>query len=305
MFVSLFRVIKFAFQDFFRNFWLSFVTLTILFLALSAVHVLIILNTLADTAIAQVEQKIDVTVYFNNAVREEQIFNVQNYLEAMPEVKEVTYVSKDDALAQFRAKHQGNEKILETLEELEDNPLGATLIISAQTTEAYQTILEALEGQQYANLIEDKDFDDHRLVVDKIMTVTNRVSFAVMILAIVFGLISILIVFNSIRIAIYTHRDEIRMMALVGATNSFIVAPYIVQGLLFALFAVVVSMVVMYPFLGVMQPYIATFFEDGGGFNIVEYYNMNFPMIFGLMFAGAALINIFAALLATNKYLKY
>lgn len=304
MFVSLGRVISYAFKNFFRNFWLSFITLTILFLAMATVHVLIILNVLADTAISQVEEKISINVYFKSDVKEEQVLNVQQYLMGLQEVDEVKYISPDDALVSFRAEHQNDQEILDTLEVLGENPLGATLVVSSSDTQHYNTIINSLESEQYDELIEDKDFDDYRTAIDKIVLVTDRVSFAVTIMAVVFGLISILIVFNAIRVAIYTHREEIRVMALVGATDSFIIAPYIIEGILFALLAVVLSILVTYPFLGVIQPWVATFFESGT-FNIVEYYNSNFIMIFGLQFVAAAIINIAAGLVATHRYVKY
>lgn len=304
MFISLWRVISYAFKNFFRNFWLSFVTLTILFLAMASVHVLIILNVLADTAIGQVEEKIDITVYFRPEIQEEQIFNVQQYIESLSEVRGVEYISKEDALINFRTKHAGNEKILATLDELGDNPLGATLIVSARSTEDYASIITTLEQEQYAQLIEDTDFDDHKLVIERIMSVTQRVSFAVTIMAVVFGLISILIVFNTIRVAIYTHREEIKVMALVGATDAFIIAPYLIEGVLFALVATLISIFVTYPFLGVIQPWIVTFF-DNGALNLVDYYNTHFIAIFGIQCLGAAVITICAGLLATRKYIKH
>jgi len=304
MFVSFLRVISYAFKNFFRNFWLSFITLTILFLAMTTIHVMIILNVLADTAIVEVEQKININVYFKPEVKEEQVFNVQQYLTALPEVDTVSYISPDDAIVSFRAQHKYDSDIIDTLDVIGDNPLGATLVVSSTDTNNYGQIITALESDQYAGLIEDKDFDDYRTAIDTIIAVTDRVSFAVTIMAVVFGLISVLIVFNAIRVAIYTHREEIRVMALVGATDSFIIAPYIIEGVLFALVVVILSILVTYPFLGVIQPWVTTFF-DGGNFNIVEYYNTHFVMIFGLQFLGATVVNVVAGLIATQKYVKY
>lgn len=304
MFVSFFRVIKFAFQNFFRNFWLSFVTLTILILALSSTNVLLILNAIANTAVNEVQNQIDVTVYFKEDISEEQVLNVKNYLIALSDVKNVTYISKEDALVSFRAKHKTDDKILETLDELDGNPLGATLVIQANSVEDYDSIIANLESKQYNNLIEDKDFDDHKVVIDKIKAVTQRVAFAVMALAIAFTIISILISFNAIRIAIYTHREEIRIMSLVGATDKFIIAPYLLEGVILSLLSVVFSIFILYPFLGVLQPYIETFFENGS-LNLVRYFSNNFVLIFGAQLLVATLINIFAALVAAKKYLKY
>lgn len=303
MFTNTTRVIKYAFQNFFRNFWLSFVTLTILFLALTSVNTLIVLNLLADKAIKTVEDRIDVSIYFKSEVREDQIINVQTYLLAQEGVKDVTYVSREQALVNFKLRHADNPRVLESVEALGDNPLGAALIIHANDPRDYENIITALSGDQYSSLIEDKDFEDYRAVIDKIGRVTARLSFAMTVMAIVFGLISILIVFNTLRVAVYTHRDEIRIMRLVGATDGFILAPYILEAIIFAVFSLALTILVFYPLLGLIQPYVSTFFT-ADSLNLVQYFNDNFLKIFGLELAGACILNVFSALVATTKYLK-
>jgi len=302
MLTSTIRVIKFSFQDFFRNFWLSFVTLTILVLSLFTVNLLIIFNLIATSSIDTVEDKIDVTVYFKADLKEEQIFNVQRYLEALDEVKEVQYISKDQALEDFREDHEDQPNILESLQELDENPLGASLVIKAESTYDYPSILENLDDPQYDNLIEDKEIEDHRQVIDKITNITQRVNTAVIIVVIIFTLISLSIIFNAIRMAIYTHRDEIVAMKLVGATNWFVRAPFLLQGIIFAALSLILTLIIIYPILGFIQPYIHSFLEND--FNIINYFNNNFLLIFGAQFLGAIVINLLSSYWAINRYLK-
>lgn len=301
--ITLFRIFKFSWQNFFRNFWLSFVTLTIIFLALASVNVLIVLQLLARSAISTVENRIDVSIYFKSTVKEDQVLNVQAYLSAQEGVSDVTYVSRDQALINFKKKHENDEKILKSLEALGDNPLGAALVIHATDPKYYEPIITALSGDQYQNLIEDKDFEDYRLAIERITKITSQLAFAVTIMAIVFGLISILIVFNTLRVAIYTHRDEIKIMQLVGATNSFILGPYLLEAIWFALIGIIITILVLYPMLGLIQPYITTFFE-GEQVNLVLFFNDNFIKVFGLQFLATAGLNIASALIATRKYLR-
>ncbi len=303
MLISFARVIGFGVKNFFRNFWLSFATLTILFLSLSTINALVIVNVIAQEAITQVEEKIDITVYFRPEVSEEQVKNLELYVSALDAVDSVTYVSKDQALIAFKEKHKDNDKILGTLEELGNNPLGATLIVQALDTSKYQTILEALEGKQYNELIESKDFDDHRILIERISQITTKVAFAVMLMVVAFGIISVLIVFNTIRVAIYTYREEIKIMSLVGASKSFILGPFMVESFLFSIISVLISIVVVYPVLGLVQPYIETVF-DSANFNIITYYNTNFASIFGLQFLFVAFVCIVATFLASRKYAK-
>jgi len=300
MFTPTIRVIKFALQDFFRNFWLSLVTLTILILALLSVNLLIIFNLVATAAIDSVEDKININVYFKPEIKEDQIQNVQRYLQSLMNVKAVDYISREQALENFKIKYNDNAKIMETLVEIDDNPLGASLIIKAKTTEDYPVILANLEDPQYNNLIESKDFEDHRLFIAKITNITTKVNVAVVVVALIFTLISILIISNAIKMAIYTHRDEIVAMKLVGATNWFVRAPFLFQGIIFGLLSVLVTIILVYPLLGLMQPYVIA----ETNFNIISYFNHNFIIIFSLEFIGAIIINLLSSYWSVNKYLN-
>lgn len=296
------RIIKFAWQDFFRNFWLSFVTLTILVLALFSINALIILNLVANSAVGSIEDKIDINVYFKAEIPEDQVKNIQNYLQSLAQVKEVQYISKEQAIANFKETHKDNPKILKSLEEIDDNPLGASLLVKAKTTYDYPFILNNLEEPQYDNLIESKDFDDHKKVIDRITGITQKVTTGVIVIAFVFTLVSILIIFNAIRIALYTHRDEIIAMKLMGATNWFIRSPFLLQGIIFAVLAICLTIIIIYPLLGFIQPYIGLLLDNN--FNLIDYFNHGFVMIFGLELLGAIAINLISSYWAVNKYLN-
>jgi len=303
MFASIIRVIKFAFQDFFRNFWLSLVTVTILALALLSIDILIIINALTTHAIYNVKEMVDISVYFKDGISEEQILNVKEYFEKLPQVKAVQYVSKEEALAKFKEKHKDNYKIIESLKELADNPLNATLKIKAQGVSDYPKLLELLQSPQYDTLIESKDFEDYQQLIDKIISVTSKINSSGYVVAVIFVLISILIIFNAIRIAIYTHREEIRAMKLVGATDLFVSSPFLLVGILYTLVALGISMLIIYPFLGFVQPYIANFFE-GEVFNIIYYFQNNFVLIFGMQLGVLVVLVLISSRFAIRKYLK-
>lgn len=302
MFTSIYRVIKFSFQDFFRNFWLSLVTLTILVLALFMVNLLLIFNLVTKTAIASVENKVDINVYFKPQIAEDQVQNVQKYLQGLDQVKEVDYISKDQALANFKEKHKDDPKILESLNEIQANPLGASLVVKAKNSADYPAILQTLQSPQYDNLIESKDFEDHRAVIDRINGITSKVSKAVIVVAALFALISILIIFNAIRMAIYTHREEIIAMKLIGATNSFVEMPFLLQGVIFAMLSLIIVILILYPLLGFVRPYLQLIISSD--FDIVAYFNQNFFKIFGLELLGAILLNLISSYVAVKRYVK-
>lgn len=281
---------------------MSLVTLTILVLALFMVNLLLIFNLVTKTAIASVENKVDINVYFKPQIAEDQVQNVQKYLQGLDQVKEVDYISKDQALANFKEKHKDDPKILESLNEIQANPLGASLVVKAKNSADYPAILQTLQSPQYDNLIESKDFEDHRAVIDRINGITSKVSKAVIVVAALFALISILIIFNAIRMAIYTHREEIIAMKLIGATNSFVEMPFLLQGVIFAMLSLIIVILILYPLLGFVRPYLQLIISSD--FDIVAYFNQNFFKIFGLELLGAILLNLISSYVAVKRYVK-
>ncbi len=112
-----------------------------------------------------------------------------------------------------------------------------------------------------------------------------------------------MIVVNSIRIAVYTHREEVGVMRLVGAGNAFIRGPFLVKGIMLSVVALVVTMILVYPALNFTQPYVNNLF-DGEGLNLIGYYNANFFKIFGGQFIAVAALTVVSTTLAIRRYLK-
>lgn len=303
MFVATLRVLKFAVQDFWRNIWLSLVTVSILVLALLSVNVLIFMNVMADEVVSSVQEKIDVSIYFKETVTQAEIDNLSGKINELEGVREVNFVSKEDALEKFKEKHKDNPKIQETLQEIGANPLTDSLIVKATSTEYYDSILSFIENPEYSALIQDKDFTDHRLIISRINDVTNKVEKFGITMSIIFGIIAILIVYNAIRVIIYTHKEEIGVMRLVGATNWFIRTPFLVESVIYAVLAVVCAVGVLFPILGLIQPYFNNLLADYG-FDLVSYFNSHFLLIFGLELVSVIGLTVISSGFAISKYLR-
>ncbi|MBN1779121.1 MAG: ABC transporter permease [Candidatus Buchananbacteria bacterium] len=300
---SIRQIIVFAWQSFWRNFWLSIVTITIIVLAFISVNFLLILNILSDNAIKVVQNKVDVSLYFNHDASESQVLETQIYLSAVPQIDDITYISQAQALEQFKQKHQGDADIIQSLNELQENPLGATLIIKAKDIGDYPDIIDVVNNSKYNNLIQDKSFDDNEVFIDRIKEVSDNVNRVGLIASGIFILISLLIVFNTIRVAIYTHREEISIMKLVGATNWYIRSPFLLESIIYGLLGVAIAMAVTYPILGLIQPYVNSFFLDST-FNLAQYFSQNIIKILGVEFLITVLLNVLSSIFAMRKYLK-
>jgi len=301
--LSLFRIIKFALQDMVRNFSLSFMTVLILVLMLLSVNTLTVVNVITKEAVQTVKDQIDVSVYFKPAVANEEVESLRVAVLALPEVKSVDYIPREGSLARFRERHKNDPVILESLDELGENPFGATLAVKAKNPEDYPRILAFLENEQYKDKIEEKNFEDHRLIISRINNLVRSISIFGLTVAGVFGLIAVLIVINTVRVAIYTHRGEIGVMRMVGAGNWFIRGPFLIESVVFSVVAVAAAAAIVYPALNFAQPYLNNLF-NGANISLISYYNRYFVMIFGGQLLGVFVLTALASFFGVRRYLK-
>lgn len=296
------RVVKFALQDLGRNFGLSLMTVCILILMLLSVNVLWSVDTVTKEAVKLVKNQINVSLYFKPETTDKEVAEVKKYLGQFPEVTDLTSVSREEVLAEFRQKHDLSSDVLSALDELGDNPFGQTLIVKTREPEDYARIMSALDVPEYENMIESKSFEGHEEGIDKIQNITNRVEKLGYGLSVLFALISFMIIFNTIRVAIYTHRVEISIKRLVGASSWFIRGPYIVESVIFTVISVGLTAVIMFLALRWIDPYLAVVFTNG--FNLTNYYNSNILTLFGLQAAAVLLLTILSSFLAMRRQLK-
>lgn len=302
-FGSPFRVIKFGLQNFLRNFWLSAATVSVLTLMVISINVLIAMNVLGKMAVSAVESKVDVSAHFKPDVEEDRIQTVKVALLGMQEVRDVEYVTAEENLAKFKRTNGEESDLVQSLKEIDDNPFGATLVIKARDISDYPAVLESLSQPLFANLIEENDFADYEAMISRLNLITTRVEIIMLGLSVLFGFIALLIIMNAIRVSIYTHREEISIMRLVGASSWYIRGPFYVESLVWSLISVGVTMALIYPILSFSQPYIQSFFGTQSA-SLSAFFTVNFVQVVGLQFAGVALMTLTTTKMATAKYLR-
>jgi cell division transport system permease protein len=272
----------------------------ILIFAMFSVNLLLTVKIIGQTAVSAIKDKIDISLFLKNNTTEEESLALKAKISQLAQVREVDYISKASALETFQEKHKNNPEILESLKQIGKNPLSPSLIITPKNLDGLDELVANLNKIE-DDIIESRNFTDYKIILDKINAITNKVSEAGILISFIFIIINILVVYNSIRVAIYTHQKEISIMKLVGASNSFIYSPYIISSIFYTLFGLLIVISVYYLFLTLLQPYLETFFI-GYNINIVQYYNDYFVRIFGIQFLAGAVINIFASLIAVRKY---
>ena len=132
MFTALKRVFTSGTKNFVRSGAVSFATVLIMTITLMIIGFLIFLSALLSYTLNEIQNKVDVSVYFTTVADEGTILNLKDALTAQSNVQTVTYTSRDQALEQFKERHANDQLTLEALSELGDNPLGASLSIVAQ-----------------------------------------------------------------------------------------------------------------------------------------------------------------------------
>jgi len=305
MWISFKRIIKAGFVSFWRNAFVSLAAIFVITVTLFVVLSVMFLDALLVSSLDRVQNKVDINVYFVTEAAEEDVIALKEELETLPEVAGVIHTEREAALEQFKKRHENDDTITEALSELDDNPLGASLSIRAKETSQYEDIAEFLKSKQQANtddggLIENINFFKNKIAIDKLTTIIAAVERSSLIAMVVLVVVTILITFNTIRLAIYTTREEIRVMRLVGAGNLFIRGPFMFQGTLYGLISSLFALLIAYPIVLYLGPVTETFFE----FNLFSHYVDNFVDFFILVVGLGVALGMISSLLAVTRYLR-
>lgn len=295
------RAIKFANQHFWRNFWLSLATITVVTVTLFAVNLVMFFRVMSDEAVTMIEDKIDVSVYLRQDVTADETLAMKADLEALAITKEVKVVTTDEVLVKFKEQHRDDDLILQSLEELGENPFGVTLVVRAGKAADYQEILAVLEQTKYNRLIEQKNFEDNAKIIDRIVVISAQAQQVGLLFIGIFGLVAVLVVFNAIRVAIYTGKDEITIMKLVGATNAFVRAPFFIEEFAYGIIASAISVAAFYGFLIIATPYLTDFFE---GADFIVQFQGTLWQWYGIQAAFAVGLCVVSGSFAVGKHLK-
>ena len=295
------RVFKSGLNSFWRNRWVSSATISVMVITIGLITSLFLVSVMADKVLKDLEQKVDVSVYFSLDTSENEVLKIKQELEGVSDVKSVEYVSKEMALAKFEEDHKNNPQIIKSLEELGGNPLEASLNVKAKYIENYDAIVSFLESSRFSNTIDTVNYRQNQKVIEKlssILSATRRFGFVgIMVLV----LIAILVTFNTIRITIYSTREEIGIMRLVGASNWYIRGPFIVEGIAYGLVAAVVTLILFYPLILFVSPKISAFIN---GLNLADYFSANVLEIFLMQSLIGVGLGVISSLIAMRRYLK-
>lgn len=226
------RIIKFAYQDFSRNKGISIAAIFILIVTITLVTGLWFFHGMMTYMTSEIQNKIDIAAYFKEGTIENDILTVKDeILKITPEIKGIEYVSQDQALAIFNEKHGQNAALSKAIEEVGSNPFLPSLNITTNGDPVqYEQIANTLQNSDFAKLIEKVDFSEKKETIQKIYSITSNINLFGLLLSAIFVIVAVLVVFNTIKLAVDNSKDEINTMKIVGASNWFVRGPFYCSG---------------------------------------------------------------------------
>ncbi len=306
------RVTRAGFIGFWRNGYLSFASIVVLTISLLVFGNLIFLNAISKTYLTQIKEKVDVNVYFSLAATESDIMNLKKALEVLPEVSRVEYVSRDQVLAAFKARHADDTLTLQGLEEIGDNPFPAELNIKAKEPSQYGSVAKFLEsknalGSEGQSIVDSVNYNKNKVIIDRLGRITKNAETMGFVASILLALIAIIITFNTIRLIIYSSKDEIAVMKLVGASNRYIRGPFVVSGIMCGIISGVVTLLALYPITYYAGKLILSFSEVGAAAQpnmLLGYYIAHFGQMFLIIMGSGIVLGAVSSYLAVRRYLN-
>jgi len=295
------RVFKNGLTNFRRNSWLSLGTIGIMTLTLFILVSLFAFNVLSQNLISELEDKVDVSAYFKKGAQEKEIMELKSKLEELPSVKYVNYTSEERALEEFKRRHEGNELIQKALAEIEDNPLQASINIKAKDPSQFASIINFLENSKFTNLIDKVNYYENQTVIQRIQKISSTLRQGGILITLILSAIAVFVTFNTIRLTIYSQRQEIEIMRLVGASNWYIRGPFLVEGTIYGIFSAVISLAIFYPILYLISPKIENFTSS---IDLFSYFVRFFPNIFILIIGSGIFLGVISSYIAIRRYLK-
>ncbi len=298
------RVARYGFVGFIRNGFVSLAAVLIMTITLFVVAALLISSAALNSVLTTLTDQVDITVYFTPNATRDQIMQIQQQLVALPEVARATYISREAALAAFQARHANDQLTLQALTELGENPLGAALEVHAKKTSQYETIAKYLEVQQGTGAgatIDKVNYQQNQVAIKRLADIIDTSRKLGVAIGIMLAAVSLLITFNTIRLVIYTSRDEIGVMNIVGAGRWYVRGPFIVAGVLYGLISSVVVLLALYPITLSFGDASQAFF---GTFNVSTYFIDNFALFFFSIFGCGIALGALSSFLAVRRYLK-
>jgi cell division transport system permease protein len=303
--IELKRIIKAGFVNFTRSGIISWAAVLVTIITLSVITSIILLQTVLHFSLDQIKDKVDVTIYFNVGAPEVKIMSLKESLNNLPEVESVSYVSAEEALKLFRERHKSDYPTIAALDEIKDNPLGAYLNVKAKEVSQYESIANFLKSDDAlvlgsTSIVDKVNYNQNKTVIERLNNIIAGAQKLGFLVTLVLVIISIIITFNTIRLAIFISKEEIGVMRLVGASKMRVRGPFMVEGAIYGIIATIITLLIFWPFTAYLGRNMTKFL----GINIYDYYVSNLLQISIIILLSGIILGMTSSFIAVRKYLN-
>ncbi|HYF04756.1 MAG TPA: permease-like cell division protein FtsX [Patescibacteria group bacterium] len=303
--LNIFRILKHGTLNFRRNILLSLASTLVMVITLIILTVIFISFSLINNALGQIKDKVDVSVYFKLDQPENRVLGVKDDISRIDGVTDITYVSSQQALENFKEKNVQDPDLIASIDELDQNPLPATLQIKAQKLDEYPRIVENIRNSSNMKYIEKINYEDNQAAIDRLTKILRVITIVGVTIGLVFAIASMLVIFNTIALTIFNRKEEVEIMRLVGATNWYIRGPFLVESAMYSALATLVAATLFWPVYTKFLPQVLTFTVSGAAdYTVLRFPANSFPMLAVSMLALSFLLSGITTLFAMNRYLK-
>lgn len=303
--IMLWRIFKTGFRNIFRNAWLSTAATAIMVVTIIVMTFFAFSAIFVNNKLAEVKSKVDLTLFLQDEAKDEDIKDLQGKILSLSEIKSVEYVSKGDALERLKNSSSDGDKLAKAAAEI-GNPLPASFEVKVKNIDQISAANDSIKKlDTYSKVVAESSLDkrdnNRKGVVENIIKISSGVARVGAVLSVVFLIIALLIIFNTIRMAIFTRREEIEIMKLVGATKWFIRGPFIVEGSLYGVLGATIAMIILLPLTHALNSFVA---DKLGGEAVLHYFSHNVGFVILAMYSVGILIGAVSSSLALSRHLK-
>ncbi len=300
--ITLVRILKLGWANYWRNRGLSISATLVLTLTLIIVLIFFLLNSILAATSREVRSKIDLVVTFDDEVPQERIDDLQKLLAAKSETKAVQFISKADALERFQDLPGVSDRTKNLLSP-DNNPLPRSLEIKATSPDRLEAISRLLSASPWQEIVRKNSYLTNKETIQKIDRFERAVSTAGLVLSLIFIVISLIVVINTIRLAIFARREEIEIMRLVGANNVFIRSPFIVEGIMYGLVATGLAITIVWLSINQLGELINRYLAEID-VDVVRLFSDQLPLLIIVELVLGLGVTIFASLISLQRYLR-
>lgn len=301
MLTSLRRIIGLAWQNLARDGGIAAANVFIMMIPILLATSMFFIKDISAYLVATLRQKADISIYFNDNATDDDILRLQSEISQIPQINDVNYISKEDALEAFSRRHQNDPTLMEALQEVNDNPFFASLTVRAANADQYQVVRQLLTSDKYKDIVNSVNYDQKKDIIAKIFSLTEQTTKIGLGLFIILGIVSLLVTFNTVRLAIISRKEEIGIQRLVGASRWFVEGQFIVEGFIFGILAAAFSLIITTIVCWYVSPGLAVLVP---GINLWQNFSSVIWFLLAVQLGIGALLGVVSSFFAVSRYLK-